>query len=320
MKQKVLITGNIPNEWTTELEAISTTTIWQDKGNLTMPRKDLLAEIGEYDGLVNFAEVKADAEFIQSAHKLRIIANASIGFDNLNLPLLTSKKIWASNAPAFFNYPVAEYVFAGILAISRRLLEADDFVRNGNWNAFEPGRWDGISLKEKTVGIIGMGSIGKELRRMIQGMGARVVYFTPLPKEEEGWVSFEELISMSDIISIHVPLTPKTINLLNSEVIAKIKEGAIIANASRGLVMDEMALIKALKSGKIGGAVLDVFRDEPNVPEDLKKMKNVLLTPHMAGGTKSAREACLRRAIHNVAEGLTGSKPINALNDLVQTL
>jgi glyoxylate reductase len=316
MKPKVLITRNVPDSWMKELDLIADVTIWNKKEDFLMPRKELLSEIKHYDALINFAEVVANEEFVEYAHKLKIIANCSIGFDNLNLPLLTSKDIWASNAPGFFNYPVAEYVFTGILTISRRLLEADDFVRRGEWQAFEPGRWDGVSLKEKTVGIIGLGTIGKELRLMVKAMGAKVIYYTLMPGIEEGSTSFEELISSSDVISIHVPLTPETINLFNAQVIEKVKQGVIIANTSRGSIVDQVALIQALKSGKVGGAVLDVFQDEPNIPNELYQMKNVLLTPHIAGGTQSAREACVKRAVQNVAAVLKNNKPMNALNEI----
>ncbi len=316
MQSKVLVTGMVPKEWVEELNGIAEVTIWDRVRNFLIPRNELLSEIGNYEAVINFAEVKADEELIQCAHKLKIIANCSIGFDNLNLNLLTSKSIWASNSPGFFNYPVAEYVFAGIIVISRRLLEADGFVREGKWHAFEPGRWDGVCLKEMTVGIVGLGTIGKELRQMVKAMGAKVIYFTPLPGKEEGWVTFEELISSSDVISIHVPLTPKTINLINSEVISKVKQGVIIANTSRGMIIDQKALILALQLGKVGGAILDVFQDEPNVPDELFRMKNVLLSPHIAGGTKSARELCVKGAVQNVAAVLKGNKPKNALNDL----
>ena len=316
MRSKVLITGSVPKEWVEELNGIAEVTIWDNGENFLMPRKELLSEIGNYEAIINFAEVKADEELIQYAHKLKIIANCSIGFDNLNLNLLTSKGIWATNSPGFFSYPVAEYVFAGIMVISRRLLEADDFVRKGKWHAFEPGRWDGVSLKEKTIGIIGLGTIGKELKQMVKAMGAKVIYFTPVPGKEEGWVTFEELISCSDVISIHVPLTPKTINLINSNVMSKVKRGVIIANTSRGTIIDQKALILALQLGKVGGAILDVFQDEPNVPDELFRMKNVLLSPHIAGGTKSARELCVKGAVQNVAAVLKGNKPKNALNDL----
>lgn len=316
MKSKVLITGAVPMEWVEELNGIAEVTIWDSAGSFLMPRRELLSEIGNYEAVINFAEVKADEELVQCVCKLKIIANCSIGFDNLNLNLLTSKGIWASNSPGFFNYPVAEYVFAGIMVISRRLLEADDFVREGKWHAFEPGRWDGVSLKEKVIGIIGLGTIGKELRQMVKAMGAKVIYFTPVPGKEDGWVTFEELISSSDVISIHVPLNPKTVNLINGNVLSKVKPGVIIANTSRGTIIDQKALVLALQLGKVGGAILDVFEEEPNVPDELFKIKNVLLTPHIAGGTKSARESCVKRAVQNVAAVLKGNKPINALNDL----
>jgi glyoxylate reductase len=316
MESKVLITGVVPKSWVEELDEIAEVTIWNYGGDHLMPRKKLLSEIAEYDAILNFAEVKADEELIQCAPKLKVIANCSIGFDNLDLNLLTSKGIWATNSPGFFNYPVAEYVFAGIIAISRRLLEADDFVRKGKWHAFEPGRWDGVSLKEKTVGIIGLGTIGKEFRIMVKAMGARVIYFTPVPAKEEGWVTFEELVTNSDIISIHVPLTSKTVNLISDSIMSKVKRGVIIANTSRGAIINQKALILALQLGKVGGAVLDVFEDEPNVPDELFQMKNVLLTPHIAGGTKSSRESCVKRAVQNVACVLKGNKPVNALNHL----
>jgi glyoxylate reductase len=315
MTPRVLITGPIKKEWLEELEKIADVTVWHEPAHFLMPRERMISEIGKYEGIINFADVKTDEEFIQNANKLKIIANCAIGYDNLNLPLLTKNHIWASNAPGFFDYPVAEYVLAGVMTISRRLLEADDFIRQGKWTAFRPGDWDGTSLREKMVGIVGFGTIGKQFGDMAKAIGAKVIHFTPTPKEE-GWVPFDELISISDIISIHVPLTNKTINLFNSEVITKTKKGAILVNTSRGAVLDQDALIRALQSGKMGGAVLDVFQDEPNVPNDLKKMKNVLLTPHIAGGTKSSREGSIKRAIQNVVAVLRNNRPIDALNEL----
>jgi glyoxylate reductase len=314
MNFKVIITGRIPGEWLGALDRLADPIIWNGRKHFLMPRKALLEGIAGCDAVLNFAEVMADEELLQKANSLKIIANASIGFDNLNLPLLTAKKIWASNAPGFFSYPVAEYAFAGILAISRRLFEADDFVRSGKWRAFEPGRWDGVSLKEKTIGIVGLGTIGKQLRVMAQAMGARVIYYSPAHREEEDWHSFEELIRISDVISIHVPLNAGSLGLFDRNVISAMKAGVIIVNTSRGAVIDQEALVEALRSGKIGGAVLDVFQDEPAIPRTLFKMKNVLLTPHMAGGTLSAREACIRRAAQNVAAALKGNKPPDALN------
>ncbi len=315
MSSSVLITGKIPPEWTAGLKDLARVTIWEGEEYL-MPRARLLEAIGSYHGLINFAEVRADEELVRHASKLRIVANCAIGFDNLDLPLLAASGIWASNAPGFFNYPVAEYALTGILAVLRRLPEADDFVRKGKWQAFEPGRWDGCSLKEKTVGIIGLGSIGKALRAMLVSLGAKVIYYTRMPGGEEGWTPFDELIRVSDVISIHVPLTAETINLLDSNAVSRLKQGVIIVNTSRGAIIDQDALVQALRSGLVGGAVLDVFRDEPEVPAALLQMKNVLLTPHVAGGTRFAREACVKRAVQNVRSVLRNERPVNALNEV----
>lgn len=315
MIPKVLITRKVPNNWITELEAIADVTIWNKEEYFLMPRKELLSEIKHYDALINFAEVKADEAFVECAPKLKIIANCSIGFDNLNLPLLTSRGLWATNAPGFFNYPVAEYVLAGILALKRNLLLADDFVRKNEWKNFEPGRWDGISLKFLTLGIVGMGSIGYELKKTAQSLGIKVVYFDPAHYQEEESLPFEELISIADIISIHVPLNESTHNLFSRDAIQKIKKGAILVNTSRGNIIDEPALIDALEAGYLSGAVLDVFANEPRVPDQLKQMKNVLLTPHIAGGTIHAREGCVGCAATNVAATLKGKVPPNALNN-----
>lgn len=310
----ILVTGRTNPVWLNDLSEIGRVKIWEEKGFL-MPRAQLMKVIREYDAIINFAEVVANEEFIFEAKKLKIIANISIGFDNLNLPLLSMYEIWATNAPGFFNYPVAEYVLAGILTLKRNLLLADDFIRKNEWKNFEPGRWDGISLKFQILGIIGLGSTGRELKKMAQSLGIKVVYLDRGHSDEEGSLPFDELISVSDIISIHVSLNTSTRNLFNKEVIHKMKKGAILVNTSRGKIIDENALIEALETGHLSGAILDVFANEPNVPDQLKQMKNVLLTPHIAGGTIRAREGCVRCAAGNVADVLTGKIPRNALNN-----
>jgi glyoxylate reductase len=313
----VLVSGSIPLHWLSDLEGLAGLEIWDGKEAFLMPRSRVLSVIGSFDAVINFAEIIADREFADAAKKLKIIANVSIGYDNLDLPLLSREGIWATNAPGFFNYPVAEYVLAGILTLLRRLTEADAFVRNEEWKAFEPGRWDGISLKDQTVGIVGLGSIGRELKKMMEDIGAKVIYCNTSCLKDAGQLPFEELIRIADIVSIHVPLNSTTRRLFDNDVFSRMKKGAILVNTSRGQVVDQAALISALTSGKISGAILDVFGDEPLVPGALRQMKNVLLTPHMAGGTRTAREACVRCAARNVADVLKGSRPANALNNII---
>ncbi len=145
-------------------------------------------------------------------------------------------------------------------------------------------------------------------------LGATVIYFDPIIRKNKGWVPLELLTEQSDIISIHIPLNTNTFRLFNKKTICNIKAGAILVNTSRGAIIEEAALIEALQTGRLGGAVLDVFEQEPNVPDVFKEMRNVILTPHIAGGTQTSRKDSIRRAFKNVSEVLTGSLPINPLN------
>jgi len=315
-KQKVLITRRVPHEWLSVLDDIAEVTIWDGKNASLMPREVLMDLIGNYNAVINFTDIKTDEEFINQARQLKIIANVSIGHDNLNLPLLTENGIWATNTPGFFTYPTAEYAFVGMMIILRKMLEADSFVRNGDWHGFEPGRWDGVSLHECSVGIIGLGSIGSQLKKLVKAIGADVVYYTRKKSNEEDYRPLDELLRSSDIISLHVPLNSSTKKMVDGNFISKMKDGAILVNTSRGGILDLNDCIAALKTGKLGGAVLDVFEDEPHVPAPLRAMKNVLLTPHMAGGTHTVRELSVSAAARNVADALSGKKPQHALNSI----
>lgn len=316
MKHKILVTGKVREGWAEELFSIATVDVWDHEEVYLMPREELLARVTDCDAVINFTDVKVDEIFVKNAARLKIVANCAIGYDNLNLPLLTAHKIWATNTPGYFSYPVAEYVFAGILLMSRRLLEADDFVRNGAWKVLEPGRWDGSSIREKTIGIVGMGEIGLQLRKMLLDIGAKVIYYAPRQKDVPGAVSFESLLHDADIVSVHVPLNHQTEKLFDAGTIKKMKPGSILVNTSRGKVVDSAALIAALTSGHLAAAVLDVVETEPDVPEELRKMKNVLLTPHISGGTLWSRKESFRLAAENVRAALSGMRPPNALNDL----
>lgn len=315
-KYKTLVTGKVPVEWTGDLINISDVHIWGAEGNYLMPPDRLKKLIHDADAIVNFAELRINDSLLNLAPGLKIVANASIGYDNLDLDALTRRGIWASNSPGYFNYAVAEYIISGMLYISRRVGECQAFVREGKWAAFEPGRWDGVSLREQTLGIIGMGAIGKELANFATCLGMRVHYFDPFNDSYPGFLPLEALLRQSDFISVNVPLTIDTFHLANRMFFEKMKPGAVFMNTSRGAVVDEAVLIEFLEKGKLRGAVLDVFENEPLVPESLRKMNNVVLTPHVGGGTRSSRKSCLENAFLNVFEALTGKKPHNALNNI----
>lgn len=316
MQNKILVTGTIPLEWAGELKDSSEIIIWESEADYLMPREKVMEVIGKFDAIINFAELRVDVDLLSQAHKLRIVSNASIGYDNLDLDVLSRKKIWACNSPGFFNYATAEYIFGGMLILSRKMHEADRFVRRKQWKTFEPGRWDGRSLKYQVLGIIGMGAIGKELASMACCMGMEVIYFDKYENSLPGFTGLKELMAISDFISVNVPLNDSTRDMVDESFFKMMKEGAIFINTSRGGVVDEHALIRRLETQELAGAILDVFRDEPVVPAVLMEMDNVLITPHMAGGTKTSRKFSFRNAFLNIQDVFEGKKPRNALNTI----
>ncbi len=315
-KFNTIVTGKIPIEWAGPLTRISNLTIWPGGKNYLMPRDELISLLPKAHAVVNFAEVKADHDLLTSAPKLKILANASIGFDNFIVDELTKRGIWATNSPGFFHYPVAEYIIGGMINLSRKLGEAERFVRLGAWRSFEPGRWDGISLRGRSIGIVGMGAIGVELAKLAICFGMEVRFFDLLNKSLPGFTAIDELLALSDFVSVNVPLNAKTFKMVDGSFIGKLRKDAILINTSRGAIVDQTALTEALTSGRIGGAILDVFENEPEVPEKVKKLENVILTPHMAGGTVSSRKSSTENAFKNVYLVLTGGIPLNPVNKI----
>lgn len=316
-KPEVLITKKFPDTIIGPLEEIAVVHQWDKHPYDLMPRADVIKVIDRMSAIINQAELKVDDEILTKGKQLKIIANVSLGSDNLDLDLMTKYGVWASNTPGFFDYPVAEYAIGGIITILRRLLEADQFTKNGRWHSFQPGFWDGEGLTNKTLGIVGMGSIGKSLARLGACLGMKVIYYNRSKSSpSHQWVPLQDLLSHADVISLHVPYTSETHELINAEQFKIMKPGVIFVNTSRGKVVNEPDLVHFLKTGHVGGAVLDVFAREPDVPETLKIMPNVLLTPHLAGGTKSGRLACYQLAVDNIMEVLGGRQPVNPLNKI----
>lgn len=317
-KPEVLITKNFPAHVVAALQEIATVHQWtSDDTAYLMPRDEVMKVISRMSAVINQAELRVDQELLEHAPNLKIVANVSIGTDNLDRNALRAHRVWASNTPGHFAYPVAEFTIAGILSVARRLPEADAFVRSGQWNSFQPGRWDGDSLYGKTLGIVGMGDIGFLTGQIASALGMKIIYHSrkrivPMFKR----VDLGELLAVSDVISLHVPYHEQTHELIGAAEIARMKRGALLANTARGRVVNEEALITALLKGHLGGAVLDVFYREPAVPEALKSLNNVLLTPHIAGGTRQARIRAYENAVANVVEVLQGRRPLNPVIQL----
>ena len=317
-KPEVLITKKFPDEIIRPLEKIALVHQWDQHSYDLMPRDEVIKIIGRMSAIINQAELKVDTEVLERGNHLKIIANVSLGFDNLDLELMTKFGVWGTNTPGYFDYPVAEYVIGGIITLYRRLLEADRFVRSGEWNSFQPGRWDGECLANKTLGIIGMGNIGRALARVATCLGMNIIYFNRSKSSSSySWVPLEYLIAHADVISVHVPYTTDTHEMLAADQFKAMKPGVVFVNTSRGKVVHEADLVHFLQTGHWGGAVLDVFYQEPLVPESLKRMPNVLLTPHLAGGNKPGRTACYQLAVDNVIAVMQGKPPLNPLNTIM---
>ncbi len=279
-------------------------------------RQELLAATANATGLINPGNLPIDAELLDGSPRLKIIANAARGFDNLPLDELARRGIWATNVPDAFTASTAEVTLGLMLMVMRRMAEGADHVRQGLWDRHVPGLWDGHSLVGKTIGLIGYGLIGKAVARRARAFDMDVIHTQRrnLADADCPWVPLDELLATSDVVSIHTPLDANTVHLINRERLAQMKPGAILINTARGKTVDEAALLESLASGHLGGAGLDVTEFEPEVSQALRERVDVVITPHLGGGTLEARQAAQEHAVANVAAVLKGEAPVQPLN------
>ncbi len=309
---KIFVTHNIPGDYLEKLK---------QNGNEVLIEKSL-DEIKNSDALLTLLTDRVDGDLMDAAGPtLKIISNYAVGFDNVDVPAATSRGIAVANTPSDeVNESVAEHTWALILALSRRVVEADKALRMGAYKGWEPDIFLGNNMMGRTLGIIGLGRIGTMVARRARGFNTQVVYnkHTPEPEAEKElgikFATLDELLSSSDIVSIHVPLTEETRYMVNKQLLAKTKKGALLINTARGAIVNESDLVEALKSGQLGGAGLDVFDKEPNIDPELIGMENVVLTPHIASATHEARNKMGELAVTAVLNTLSGTKPTNLVN------
>jgi glyoxylate reductase len=277
-----------------------------------MPRSEILRLMGDCVGLITQAELKIDGELIAHAPKLRVVANATAGFDNMNVAAMRERRIWGTNCPDSFSADTASYAISLMLALTRNILAADRYVRSGQWkrDGWMPGgRWDGVALPGKIMGIVGLGHIGREVARRAEAFGMTVRHFSRSGAGTPGYLPLDELLAVSDVVSLHCPLNAETRHLIDARALARMKKSAILINVSRGAVVKIDDLVAALHRGEIAGAGLDVFEFEPEVPEALFSMPNVVLSPHMGGCTAEARQSAWELSVDNVIAVLQGEPP-----------
>ena len=262
-----------------------------------------------------------DNELLSTAPNLGIAATVSVGFDNIDVPACTRHKVVATNTPGVLDDTTADFAWTLIMAIARRLVEGDTWLRSGTWPGWDLDQLCGGDVWDKTLGIVGFGRIGRGVARRAQGFNMRILYSdavrAPAEVEKELHAQFvdrDTLFRECDFVTIHVPLMPETRHLISSENLGKMKRTAYLVNTSRGPVVDEAALAEALENKKIAGAALDVFENEPKVHPALIPRKDVILTPHIASASVETRTKMAVMAANNVAAHFKGQRPPNALN------
>ena len=276
----------------------------------------------QYDAVVTLLTDKLDAKVFESAPSIKIYANYATGFDNVDLAAATQKGIIITNAPAVStSEAVAEHTFALILSLAARIVEADEFVRQGKYDGWNPMNFIGNDILGKTIGLIGAGRIGAKVAHYASGFGLKVIY-TDINRneqiEKESGATFfstpEEILRQADIVSLHVPLMDSTKHLINAERLLMMKKTAFLVNTARGPIVDEAALVEALKNKTIAGAGLDVFEFEPKLVKGLVKLDNVILTPHIASASDTARNEMSSLVAQNVIAFFEGKVPPNKVN------
>jgi len=324
LKPRLFITRELPGDAAKKLEQYYEVEVWDNPA--PPPREVLLAKVKDAEALVTLLTDKIDSVVLDSAPKLRIIAQYAVGFDNIDVDYATKRGIYVTNTPGVLTNATADLTFALILAVARRIVEAHSFVVKGEWHrsgvAWHPSMLLGVELSGKTIGIVGMGRIGKAVARRALGFGMKIVYYdrSRLSEEEEGelgakYLPLDELLKVSDVVTVHLPLTQETRHLFKEEKFRLMKKNCIFINTSRGAVVKTEDLVKALREKWILGAGLDVFEEEP-LPEGhpLLELDNVVLTPHIGSATWEARLAMAESVVGNLIDFYEGRVPRDLVN------
>lgn len=276
-----------------------------------------------YDAVLSLLTDQIDAEVFDAVPSAKIFANYAVGFNNFNLADAKARGVTLTNTPGMSADTVGEHTVAMLLALTSRILEGDAYIRAGKYKGWDPMLLMGTDLEDLTVGIVGGGRIGYRAAHILRkGFGMKIAYYDvqrsePFEKDLEAvfYENLDELLKVSDIVSLHVPLLESTHHLINAERLALMKPTAFLINTARGPVIDEAALVDALKNKTIAGAGLDVFEFEPNLVPGLAELSNVVLTPHIASSTVKTRDQMAQRAVTNIIDFLEGKIPSDSVEN-----
>ncbi len=292
-------------------------------GELPASRADILAAVPGCDGLVPLLSDRIDSDVIDAAGpSLKVIANYAVGYDNIDLAAAGARGIWVTNTPDVLTETTADLAWALLMAAARRIGEGERYARSGQWKTWGPLLLLGHDVHGKTLGIIGCGRIGRAVARRATGFGMRLLYHSrsrdealeaELPIE---FVGFEQLLRQSDFVSLHCPLNDDTRHLIDAAALTMMKQSAILINTARGPVVDQAALVDALRIGEIAGAGLDVTDPEPPEPDDpLLQLDNAVVIPHLGSGSHETRTAMANLVVDNLLAVFRGERPPTPVND-----
>ena len=317
MAFKVLVAYRIP----AYLEMLSAFDVEVNSEERFWSKQEVIEKIRDKDAIICLLNTPVDKEVMDNAPRLKIISNYAVGYDNIDVPEATKRGIMVTNTPEVLTDAVAEHTMALILAASRRLVEAHEFTVAGKFHGWKPTLFVGRELRDKTLGIAGLGRIGSRVAELAQAFGMKIIYDDPMRRDAR----FErkellDLLRESDVITLHCPLSEKTRHLIGGKELALLKDGALIVNTARGPIVDESALIRELETKRIYAA-LDVFENEQNVNAELLKQPNLVVTPHIASATREAREEMALLAAGAVVDFAGGRIPENLVNkEVLQNL
>ncbi len=319
---KIFVTRRIPDSGLELLSNAGHEVIVSEKDGV-LTKEELLAKLREVnpDAVIPLLTDEIDGEVFDAAPNAKIFANYAVGFNNINLDDAKERGVTITNTPGVLTETVAEHTMAMIFAASMRIAEGDRFTRAGKYEGWAPMMLLGDDLRGKTLGVLGAGRIGQEVSRMAnKGIGMNIIYFDIARNEEfenEYGASFretpEEVLKEADVVTVHVPLLDSTHHLINAERLAMMKPTAYLVNSSRGPVIDEAALVTALREGTIKGAAIDVYENEPALAEGLSELENVVITPHIASATVGTRGKMAEIAAQNTVDFLEGNTPPNVV-------
>jgi len=319
MKPKVLVTREVFDEVLEYLSQFFEVT--SNQSDVPFNSETLTIKLSDKQGAMVTLSERIDTTLLGRCPNLKAVCNIAVGYNNIDLEACTRARVMATNTPGVLDDTTGDFTWALILATARRLTEAETYLRKGQWDGWKLKQFLGMDVHHATLGIFGLGRIGQVVARRAIGFEMKVIYHDvrrAAPEIEQAcrasFVNKDELLGQADIVTIHVPYSSATHHLVGKEELKRMKPTSILINASRGGIVDDTALIEALRKGTIAGAGLDVFENEPKLNPGFLELKNVALAPHIASSSKATRLKMAMLAAQNLVAALTGEKPPNLLN------